>query len=303
MMSSSLVKEGGDLGKQEYDGAHLGYLEAMEEIFDRYEHATVLDAIVLDAIVLDATHDDWAAIDVELAGFEVEMESVDLQRQLVLLARDVPAERQSDALRLGRHPFCDGAEGYMLDDTSPLEGANLRGSVPDAGDGLLVDELVSASTAARGGANRRGTQSRRAAAPCRAPGVPAVSRKDNVMSAGECLKRALDACRTLASLTSRTAVVHVPLSRHSAAALACQSRYCEAIDISVPAYIIVLVPHDPPPGVVSRAYGSSPAEALDRGSVFALTIRLRESDGNGLSANARDLLELVCSCDSIGEAE
>jgi hypothetical protein len=37
--------------------------------------------------------------------------------------------------------------------------------------------------------------------------------------------------------------------------------------------------------------------------VFALTIRLRESDGNGISASARDLLELVCSCDLIGEAE
>jgi hypothetical protein len=117
-----LVKEGGDLGEQEYDGAHLGYLEAMEEIFDRYEYA----------IVLDATQDDSAAVEAELAGFEVEMESVDLLRHLVSLERDVPAERQSDALRLGRHPFCDGAERFMLDDTSPLEGANLRGSVPDA---------------------------------------------------------------------------------------------------------------------------------------------------------------------------
>jgi hypothetical protein len=212
-MGSSLVKEGGDLGVQEYDGAHLGYLEAMEEMLDRYEHA----------IVLDATHDDSAAVEAELAGFEVEMESVNLLRQLVSLERDVPAERQSDALRLGRHPFCEAAEVFMLDDTSPLEGANLRGCVPDAGDGLLVADLFSASTAARGGANRRGTQRWRAAAPYRAPGVPAVSRKHNVMSAGECLNRALDACRTLPSLTSRTAVVHIPLSRQSAAALAFQS--------------------------------------------------------------------------------
>jgi hypothetical protein len=103
----------------------------------------------------------------------------------------------------------------MLDDTSPLAGTNRRGSASDAGGGLLVDELVSASTAAQGSANRRGTQSRRAAAPCRAPGVPEV-RSYNDMSAGECLKRALDACSTLPSLTSRTAVVHVPLSRYSA---------------------------------------------------------------------------------------
>jgi hypothetical protein len=119
-MNSILVKEVGDLGEQECDDAHLGYLEAMEVIFDQYEHA----------IVLDATHDDSAAVEAELAGFEVEMESVDL-RQRVLLERDVPAERQSDALRLDRHPFCDGAEGFMLDDTSPLEGANHRGSAPD----------------------------------------------------------------------------------------------------------------------------------------------------------------------------
>jgi hypothetical protein len=231
------------------------------------------------------------------------MESVGLLRQLVLLERDVPAERQSDALRLGRHPFCDVAEGFMLDDTSPLEGTNRRGSAPDAGDGLLVDELVLASTAARGSANRRGTQSRRAAAPCRAPGVPEVSRNYNDMSAGECLKRALDACSTLPSLTSRTAVVHVPLSRYSAAALACQSRYCEAIDISVPACNIVLVHHDPPSLRCLTRVWVFTRRALDRGSVFSLTIRLRESDGNVLSASARDLLELVCSCDSIGEAD
>jgi hypothetical protein len=133
--------------------------------------------------VLDARHDDSAAVEAELSGFEVEMGSVNLLWQLVLLERDVPAERQNDALRLGRYPLCD-REGFMLDDKSPLKGANLRGSVLDAGHGLLVDELVSASTAARGCANRRGTQSRRAAAPCRAPGVPAVSRKDNVTSAG-----------------------------------------------------------------------------------------------------------------------
>jgi hypothetical protein len=101
-MSSSLVKEGGDLGEQEYDGAHLGYLEAMEEIFDRYEHS----------IVLDATHDDSAAVEAELSGFEVEMGSVDLLWQLVLLERDVPAERQNDALRLGRYPLCDGGGVY-----------------------------------------------------------------------------------------------------------------------------------------------------------------------------------------------
>jgi hypothetical protein len=51
------------------------------------------------------------------------------------------------------------------------------------------------------------------------------------------------------------------------------------------------------------AYGFPPAEAPDRGSVFTLTIRLRGSDGSGLSESARCLLELVRSCDSIGEAE
>jgi hypothetical protein len=41
-MSGSLVKEGGDHGEQEYDDEHTGYLEAMEEVFARYENVIVL---------------------------------------------------------------------------------------------------------------------------------------------------------------------------------------------------------------------------------------------------------------------
>jgi hypothetical protein len=236
--------------------------------------------------VLDATHNDSASLESDL-----EIESVDLQRQLVLSYKDMPAVR-SDALRRGRHPFYDGVEGLMLDHTSPLESANRRGSTLDAGDGLLVEELVSTSTAARGGAIG-GTHSLRAVAPRRAPGLPAVTRKDNILSTGESPKRELKAYRTLPSLKSRTAVVLVPLSRHCAAASACQSQYCEAIDASGPACIIAIVHHDPPPGIVSLTYGSPPAEAPDSGYVFALTIRPRESDGNGRSASARELLELI----------
>jgi hypothetical protein len=189
--------------------------------------------------VLDATHNDSASLESDL-----EIERVDLQRQLVLSYTDMPAVR-SDALRRGRHPFYDGVEGLMLDDTSPLESANRRGSTLDAGDG--------------------GTHSLRAVAPRRAPALPAVTRKDNILSTGESLKRELKAYRTLPSLKSRTAVVLVPLSRHCAAASACQSQYCEAIDASRPASIIAIVHHDPPPGIVSLTYGSSPAEAPDRG--------------------------------------
>jgi hypothetical protein len=83
--------------------------------------------------VLDATRDDSVAVEAELAGFKAE--SVDLLRQLVLLERDMPAERPNDALRIGRHPFCDGAEGFVLDDTSPLESGNLIGIAPDASNG------------------------------------------------------------------------------------------------------------------------------------------------------------------------
>jgi hypothetical protein len=67
-----------------------------------------------------------------------------------------------------------------------------------------------------------------------------------------------------------------------------------------PACIITLVRPDPRPGVVSRAHVPSPAEVLECGYVFALTIRPSASDGSDLSASARDLL--VCSCDSIWEA-
>jgi hypothetical protein len=83
-------------------------LKSTEEVFDRYEHA----------IVLDAMRDDSAAVEAEISGFKATMESVDLLREVILLERDVPAQIQSDALRLGRHPFCDGAEGFVLDDTS-----------------------------------------------------------------------------------------------------------------------------------------------------------------------------------------
>jgi hypothetical protein len=181
-MNGGLVKEGGDHGEQEYDDEHAGYLEAMEEVFAHYENA----------MVLDATRDDSATVEAELARFKAEMQSVDLLRQLALLERDMPAERQSDALWIVRHPFCESSEMFVPDGTLPVESANLRCSAPDASDWLLnlVDELVLTSTAARGGASR-GTQSRRAAAPRSAPGVPAISHKYNVMSAGACLQRAL----------------------------------------------------------------------------------------------------------------
>jgi hypothetical protein len=81
---------------------------------------------------------------------------VDLLRQLVLLERDVPAKRQIDAIRLGWHSFCDSAEGFMIDDTSPLESANLGGIAPDAGYGLLnfVNEHRLAPEAARAAARK-----------------------------------------------------------------------------------------------------------------------------------------------------
>jgi hypothetical protein len=126
-MNGSLVKEGGDHGEQEYDDEHAGYLEAKEEIFAHYENA----------MVFDATRDDSATVEAELAGFKAEMQSVDLLRQLTLLERDMPAERQSDALWLVRHPFCDSTEMFVLDDTLQVESANLRCSAPVASDGLL----------------------------------------------------------------------------------------------------------------------------------------------------------------------
>jgi hypothetical protein len=115
-MSGSLVKEGGDLGEREYDVVDSGYLEAMEEIFDRYEHA----------ILPDATRDDSSSFEAELAGLKAQMESADLLRKLVLLERDMPVERHSDAIRFCRHLFCDDAKVAMLDNASPLERANLK---------------------------------------------------------------------------------------------------------------------------------------------------------------------------------
>jgi hypothetical protein len=122
-----LLSEQPVLSEQHYSELRAGYLEAVEEVFARYENA----------IVLDATRDDSAAVEAELAGFKAKMEIVDLLRRLALLERDVPVERQRDPLRLGRHPFRDGEEGFVLDDTSPLESENLRCSAPDASDGLL----------------------------------------------------------------------------------------------------------------------------------------------------------------------
>jgi hypothetical protein len=122
------------------------------------------------------------------------------------------------------------------------------------------------------------------------------------VSAGECLKRALYASRSLPSLTSRTAVLHVALPQHSAAGLACQNRQCEATDTSVPACTIALVHDDPLPGVVSRAYEFPPAKARPRVGFHADKSLACECLFSTIRKRS-DLLELVCSCGSMGVAE
>jgi hypothetical protein len=166
----------------------------------------------------------------------------------------------------------------------------------------LVEELVSASTAARGGASR-GTQIWRSAAPRGAPGVPAISHKDNVMSAGACLSIIRLQIASITDVEDRSRArpffpafcggasfpKQIPRhNRHQRPRL----HYCTSPPLPTARCCLTRL-----------AYVFPPAEAPDRESVFTLTIRLRGSDDSGLFESARDLLELVCSCDSIGKAE
>jgi hypothetical protein len=101
-------------------------------------------------------------------------------------------------------------------------------------------------------------------------------------------------------------LVAVPLSLHTAAAIACGERFSRGIGVSIPPCVIVLVHHDPPTGVKSDlASQQLNTPQLQSGSKFSLTMTLKAARKGAAQLRAatsdRDALAFACFCDVVAE--